>query len=84
MQLTDRIEMKGRLRLQLSNRKGEMVKEVAANNAIVLTGRDMVSRMFLGPTFALHLFRIWRLERERFRLQRMILRWGQRSFARTL
>ncbi len=52
MQLNDHIDMKGRLRMQFRNRQGEMVRELAANNAIVLNGRDMVSRMFLGPLFA--------------------------------
>lgn len=42
------IDMKGRLSLRLTNRAGEVVQAFEADNAIVLTGRDLVVNLFLG------------------------------------
>jgi hypothetical protein len=46
MKLNDGIDMKGRLTLRLENRAGELVQEIAANNDIVLTGRELVAHLF--------------------------------------
>jgi hypothetical protein len=46
MKLNDSIDMKGRLTLRLSDRDGNLVREIAADNDIVLTGRDLVAKMF--------------------------------------
>ena len=47
MKITEAIDMKGRLTLHLENRLGE-VQTIAADNAIVLTGRDLVVNLFAG------------------------------------
>jgi len=38
--------MKGRLTLRLHNRRGDLVREIAADNDIVMTGRDLVAKLF--------------------------------------
>ncbi len=38
--------MKGRLTMRLHNREGALVRELAADNDIVLTGRDLVAKLF--------------------------------------
>jgi hypothetical protein len=47
MKITEAIDMQGRLSLHLENRAGE-VQTIAANNAIVLTGRELVANLFAG------------------------------------
>jgi hypothetical protein len=42
------IDMKGRLTIHLENEAGEIVQSLAADNAIVLTGRDLVAQLFTG------------------------------------
>jgi hypothetical protein len=46
MKLNDAIDMKGRLTLRLENRAGEIVEEIAADNAIVMSGRRLVANLF--------------------------------------
>jgi hypothetical protein len=46
MKLTDAIDMKGRLTLRLKNQAGELIEEIAADNAIVLKGRRLVADLF--------------------------------------
>ncbi len=46
MKLNDSIDMKGRMTLRLHDREGRVVREVAADNDIVLTGRDLVAKLF--------------------------------------
>lgn len=46
MKLNDAIDMKGRLTLRLENRAGDIVQEFAADNDIVLSGRQLVALMF--------------------------------------
>lgn len=46
MKLNDSIDMKGRLTLRLSDLNGNLVREIAADNDIVLTGRDLVAKLF--------------------------------------
>lgn len=52
MILNDSINPIGRLTLQLRNRQDELVSECAANNDIVLTGRDLVAKMFINEPIA--------------------------------
>ncbi len=47
MKITEAIDMKGRLSLHLENRAGE-VQTMAADNAIVLSGRNLVANLFAG------------------------------------
>ncbi len=48
MKLTESIDPIGRLTVQIRDAQSELVSEFAANNAIVLTGRDIVLRRFIG------------------------------------
>lgn len=48
MILTDSMDPKGRLTLQLRNEQNELVEEIAANNDIVKTGRDLVAKLFVN------------------------------------
>ena len=48
MKLNDHIDMKGRLRIRMQNRMGETVLDFKADNDIVLTGRDLVARLFIN------------------------------------
>ena len=48
MRLNDHIDLKGRLRIQLTDKEGRIVHEQQNDNAIVLDGRDLVARLFLG------------------------------------
>jgi len=52
MQLTETLDLKGRLTLQKRNANGELVEEIAANNSIVLSGRDLVAKLFIHETIA--------------------------------
>lgn len=52
MKLTESIDPKGRLTLQLRDANDQLVEEVAANNSIVLTGRDLVAKQFAGQVIA--------------------------------
>lgn len=46
MKINEAIDMKGRLTLRLHDRQGALVREMAADNDIVLTGRDLVAKLF--------------------------------------
>ncbi len=46
--MKEAIDMKGRLSLRLTDRAGNLVHSFEANNAIVLTGRDLVVNLFVG------------------------------------
>lgn len=46
MKIHEAIDMKGRLTLRLHDRRGSLVKEIAADNDIVMTGRDLVAKLF--------------------------------------
>src|SRR5262245_56432027 len=48
MKITESIDPKGRLTIQVRDRSGQLLEEVAANNSIVLTGRDLVAKQFIG------------------------------------
>jgi YD repeat-containing protein len=52
MKLTESIDPKGRITLQMRDAQGAMVQEVAADNSIVLTGRDLVAKQFAGQSIA--------------------------------
>ncbi|MCK6562920.1 hypothetical protein HUU39_11600 [candidate division KSB1 bacterium] len=47
MKPSESIDMKGRLTLQKRNAAGELVEQVAADNSIMLSGRELVARMFI-------------------------------------
>jgi hypothetical protein len=42
--------MKGRLTIRMHDRQGAMVREMAADNDIVMTGRDLVAKLFSKVT----------------------------------
>ncbi len=44
------LEMKGRLTLQKRNTSDQVIGEIKTNNSIVLTGRDLVAKMFINET----------------------------------
>lgn len=46
MKMNDAIDMKGRLTLRLQNATGDVVQEIAADNDIMLSGRDLVAKLF--------------------------------------
>jgi hypothetical protein len=46
MKIKEAFDMKGHLTLKLHNRQGELVCELDADNDIVLTGRDLVAKLF--------------------------------------
>lgn len=48
MKLSDTLDMTGRLTLQKYNTSGELVEQVVANNSIVLSGRDLVAKLFIN------------------------------------
>lgn len=48
MRLNDFIDMKGRLRIRMEDRAGKVAFEMEADNDIVLTGRDLVARLFIN------------------------------------
>lgn len=48
MYLTDSLAMQGRLHIQRFDRAGQLVNVVAANNAIVFNGRELVAKLFAG------------------------------------
>lgn len=50
MKIHEEIDMKGRLTLRLQNREGIVVQELAADNDIVMTGRDLVAKLFSKVT----------------------------------
>jgi hypothetical protein len=52
MILNDSIDPKGRLTLRLINRADEVVSETASHNDIVLTGRDLVAKLFINEPIA--------------------------------
>ena len=50
MKIHEVLDMKGRLTLQLYDREGALVRELAADNDIVMTGRDLVAKLFSKVT----------------------------------
>lgn len=52
MKHTDHIDLKGRLHLTLKDHTGSIVKAMAADNDIVLTGRDLVAKLFINEPIA--------------------------------
>lgn len=46
MKISEAFDMKGRLTLRLHDRKGALIREIAADNDIVMTGRDLVAKLF--------------------------------------
>lgn len=46
MKMKEAFDIKGRLTLRLHDRKGALVSETAADNDIVMTGRDLVAKLF--------------------------------------
>jgi len=52
MKAHDALDMKGRLTLQIRNAANEVIREVAVNNSIVLSGRDLVAKQFIDEAIA--------------------------------
>jgi hypothetical protein len=50
MHMREALDMRGRLTVQIRNAQGEWVDEIGANNNIVLTGRDLVAKLFIKET----------------------------------
>jgi hypothetical protein len=48
MFISDTLDMQGRLTLQQRNAADEILAEIEANNSIVLSGRDLVAKMFIN------------------------------------
>lgn len=48
MKTTETIDMKGRIAIELHDRQGRLAQRVEADNSIVLSGRDLVAKQFLG------------------------------------
>ena len=48
MKVSEDLDIKGRLTLQKRNADDEILAEIAVNNTIVLTGRDLVARLFIN------------------------------------
>ena len=48
MKLSEDLDIKGRLTLQKRNADDEIFAEIAVNNSIVLTGRDLVAKLFIN------------------------------------
>lgn len=48
MKLAETCSMQGRLTLQKRNVRAELVEELVADNDIVLTGRELVARLFIN------------------------------------
>jgi hypothetical protein len=46
MNMHEALEMKGRLTLRLQDKEGKLIQETAADNDIVMTGRDLVAKLF--------------------------------------
>lgn len=52
MGLSENLDMKGRLTLQKYNKTNQMVQEIFADNNIVLSGRDLVAKLFIKENIA--------------------------------
>ncbi len=50
MQMRESLDMFGRLTIQINDSEGKLVESVAANNSIVLSGRDLVAKLFIKET----------------------------------
>ena len=50
MQMRESLDMRGRLTVQVSDAHGRLIDTVAANNSIVLSGRDLVAKLFIKET----------------------------------
>jgi len=48
MNISDTLDMRGRLTLQQRNAAGQILAEIDAHNSIVLSGRDLVAKMFIN------------------------------------
>ena len=48
MKVSEAIDMQGRLILQKRNAANEILEEIAAKNDIVLSGRDLVAKLFIN------------------------------------
>ena len=52
MRMPEALDMKGRLTLRRTNTVGNLVEQRQVGNAIVLGGRDLVSKLFIGEQVA--------------------------------
>jgi hypothetical protein len=47
MNISESIDMKGRLTIQTCDRNHKVLDQITINNSIVLTGRDLVAKLFI-------------------------------------
>ena len=47
MHVVEALEMRGRLTVEINDARGLLVDRIAANNNIVLSGRDLVAKLFI-------------------------------------
>lgn len=52
MKINESIDMKGRLTLLKQDRANTVIEEIAADNSIVLSGRDLVAKLFIKEKIA--------------------------------
>ena len=50
MRTRELLDMQGRLTLQMRDAQGRLIDSMAANNSIVLSGRDLVAKLFIKET----------------------------------
>ncbi|MBZ5724660.1 MAG: hypothetical protein LAP87_06645 [Acidobacteriia bacterium] len=50
MHVMEALDMRGRLTMRISDAQGRTIGSVAADNNIVLTGRDLVAKLFIKET----------------------------------
>lgn len=52
MGLSENLDMKGKLTVQKRDKSNQIVEQISANNNIVLSGRDLVAKLFINEAIA--------------------------------
>lgn len=52
MKLQDALDMRGRLTVQKRDAESKIIETIQANNSIVLSGRDLVAKLFISQPIA--------------------------------
>ncbi len=52
MGLSENLDMKGKLTVQKRDKSNQIVEQISANNNIVLSGRDLVAKLFINEKIA--------------------------------
>jgi hypothetical protein len=50
--LSENLDMKGKLTVQKRDKSNQIVEQISANNNIVLSGRDLVAKLFINEKIA--------------------------------